>query len=297
MPPTYQQKKALKKLKVRLFRTDMRTFGYRRIKKEFSTQKGNRIVKARLIRCIIYQAATWMQRGKVPKVEGNLRSLYYQWVKPVFSKIPGGLEGKFDPYLEMLDVMELFIAKMKLFKYRDLDLIDPSWENRWYSDGRNPHILVYAEKDGFIRVLQEVNEKYGVTTVALGGYPSHMSSEYLIEQMNKKIGELEPLILLNIVDYDPSGHSIQKSFQKQLQNQGVEIKDSIPLILPKHYTTEQIRIFKFPIPSEYPKRVENWMKQTNGIRGKPWGLEADSMAKSQLRPLLHEKIAPFLRDK
>ena len=296
MYPTYEQRQALKYYKIRLLRSDIRTFSYKRLKQEFSTADGKRIVKARLIRSIIYQVVIWIKRGKFPPIEGNLRSLYYIHIKPVFSKFPEDALGKFDPYKEMLDAMELFITELKFFKYRDLEIIDTDWENRWYTDGRNPHILVYAEKDGFIRVLQEFREEYGVTAVALGGSPSHMGSEYMVEQMRKRIESLEPLTLFNIVDYDPSGYFIQEAFERQLKNQGMKIELSIPLILPEYYTNEEIDMFKFSVPSEYPRRVESWMQETQGILGEPWGLEADSMPKSKLRELFRQKIFPYLRN-
>ena len=294
MSLTYQQRKAIKHYKIRLFRSDIRTFSYQKLQEEFSTAKGNRIVKARLIRCILYQVFSWIRKGKFPPIEGNLRSLYYIHIKPVFSKFPHKELGKFDAYKDMLDALELFITELEFFKYRDLEIIDNDWENRWYSDGRNPHLLVYAEKDGFIRILQEFHQKYGITALALGGSPSHMGSEYLVEQMRKKLGPLKPLTLFNIVDYDPSGYFIQREFEKQLWHQDVYVMESIPLILPEYYSQEEIEIFKYPVPSEYEKRVENWMEQSNGIQGEPFGLEADSMPKSKLRKLFHKQIEPFL---
>ena len=236
MPLSYQQRKALKRLKVRLYRTDLRRFSLDRIKKEFSTASGERLVYARLIRCIVYQAATWMQRGKVPKVEGNIRSLFYQWVKPVFSKIPGALSTRFNPYAEMLNALETFIVELKLFKYRDLDIVDTKWENRWYTDGRNPHLLVFAEKDGFVRFLPEVHRKYDVTTVALGGSPSHLSNEYLVEGLRKRLETIDPLVLFSITDYDPSGLFIQRAFAQQLKNKDIPEGGAKAAILPEPKT-------------------------------------------------------------
>lgn len=294
MALTYQQIKALKRMKVRLFRTDLRLFSQERLKEEFSTATGERIVKARLIRCIVYQAAVWMQRGKVPKVEGNLRSLFYQWVKPVMAKIPGGLGTTFDPYAEMLDVLEVFVGELGIFRYRDLEIIDGDWHNRFYSKGRNAHIIVFAEKDGFIRFLEEVHEKYDVTAVALGGAASHVATEYLVEGLRERFGRaLGPLVLIGITDYDPSGYFIHEAFQRQLEGHGLEIKASMPLIQPDKYSDKEKVIYSFEVPSYYKARLQTWMDRTNGIDGWPLGLEADSMPKTHLRELLDEKLEPF----
>jgi hypothetical protein len=297
MTLTYGQKKALKRMKVRLFRTDLREFDRERLKKEFSTRSGKRIVKARLIRCIVYQAAVWMQRGKVPKVDGNLRSLFYQWVKPVMARVPGGLGTKFDPYAEMLDTLEVFIGELGLFRYRDLEIIDGDWQNRFYSKGKNPHVVVFAEKDGFIRFLKEVNQTYDVTTVALGGSPSHVSTEYLVEGLRNRFGaDFGSVVLFGITDYDPSGFFIQEAFKRQLEGHGFEIRASFSLIAPEHYTEKEKTIFSFEVPSYYQTRLETWMKETGGIDGWPFGLEADSMPKSKLRTLLRGQLKPWLRN-
>jgi hypothetical protein len=292
---TYQQRKALKRLRVQLFRKDMRRWKAQELREKFAASSSKRIVRSRLMRCIVYQAATWMQRGKVPKVEGNLRSLFYQWIKPIVVKLPELQSAKTDPYHEMLNVLETFTAELKLFKYRDLDIIDENWENRWYTNGRNPHIIFFAEKNGFIRILQEVHEKYGVTTISLGGFPSHLSSEYLVEGLRKRIQKIEPIVLLGITDFDPSGYFIERSFSQQLTNQGLEINSSQSLITPDQYTKSSLEIFQYPIPSKYPARIRNWLKETGGINGEPFGLESDSMPKVQLRKLIHQRITPHLK--
>lgn len=291
---TYQQRKALKRLKVRLYRSDLRRFKLDELQHEFGAKSSGRIIISRLIRNLVYQAAIWMQRGKIPKVEGNLRSLFYQWVKPVLARIPGALSKRSDPYDEMLDALEIFIVEQKLFRYRDLDLIDENWENRWYTDGRNPHLLVFSEKTGFVRFLQETHRRYGLTAVALGGSPSHLSTEYLIEQLRLLVDPLEPLILFGITDYDPSGFFISRSFRKQLRNQSVEVAEYHNLIEPAHYTQDEMEMFRFPIPSKYRTRIAPWMEETGGLNGQPFGLEADSMPKQRLRILLEEQIRPYL---
>lgn len=294
MKLTYYQKKELARMKVRLFRTDLRTFSAERLREEFSTATGERIVKARLIRSIVYQAAVWMEREKVPKVEGNLRSLFYQWVKPVMTRIPGGLGTTFDPYAEMLDALEVFVGELGIFRYRDLEIIDGDWQNRFYSKGRNAHIIVFAEKDGFIRFLEEVHETYDVTAVALGGAPSHVATEYLVEGLRERFGRLlGPLVLFGITDYDPSGYFIQEAFKRQLESHGLEIRAMIPLIQPDEYSEEERLIYSFKVPSYYQARLQTWMDESNGIDGWPLGLEADSMPKEHLRELLEERILPF----
>lgn len=291
---TYRERKALKERGVRLYRKDLRRWKPEELREAFAATSSGRIVRTRLMRCAVYQAATWMKRGKVPKVEGNLRSLFYQWIKPLIAKLPELGDAKTDPYHEMLNALEMFVVELGLFKYRDLDIIDENWENRWYTDGRNPHILVFGEKNGFVRFLQETSRTYGVTAVSLGGFPSHLSSEFLVDGYKERVEVLEPLVLFGITDYDPSGYFIERSFVEQLTRGGLEVKQVISLIDPRHYSKEDLEIFRFPIPSKYPKRIESWLEEAGGIEGEPWGLEADSMPKAQLRALIAKEIKPFL---
>ncbi len=293
---TPQQKKALAKLKVRTFQEDMRRLTPDQLHQEFAAKSSGRILVTPLVRNLVFQAATWMIDGKTPKVEGNLRSLFYQWIKPVVARLPSISSRRVEPYDVMLDALETFIVSLRLFRYRDLELVDENWENSWFSDGRNPHILLFAEKTGFVMFLQQAHKKYGLSSVALGGSPSHLSTEYLVERLRKEVGTLEPLVLFGITDHDPSGFFIARSFRTQLENQGVSVAEYHKLIEPAHYTEEELALFHFPIPSKYRARIESWMKVTGGIGGEPLGLEADSLPKARLRQLLDEQFQPYLRE-
>jgi hypothetical protein len=70
-----------------------------------------------------------MREGRAPLVDGNLRSMFYQWVKPILSKLARELrQTKVDPYDEMSNALEYFIVELRLFRYSDLGLIDERWD-------------------------------------------------------------------------------------------------------------------------------------------------------------------------
>jgi hypothetical protein len=102
MKLTREQQAALKKLRVREFDQDLRTFTAKQLRAEFSTQRTRRVLAKVLTRNVVYQAASWVIEGKAPKISGNLRSLYYQWTKPVVAKLPELLKTKVDFYDETL---------------------------------------------------------------------------------------------------------------------------------------------------------------------------------------------------
>ena len=293
-PIDYQQE--FKRARVRQFDQDLRRMTAEQLKKEFGASSSGRVLVKELCRNVVYQAYSWIQRGKAPAIDGNLRSLFYQWMKPVLAKIPKLLgRMKTDPYDEMLNAMEYFIVDLKLFRYEDFGLVDERWENRFFSDGRKPDVLVFAEKNGFVKFLQEVSRKFGVHAVALGGSPSHLSTEYLVGQLRKKFKSFEPLVLYGITDYDPSGADIAASFREQLERQGVKVAGLHQLVEPKAFLAEEVDTFRFPVPSKYPTRVQRWLKEGSGFDGQAFGLEADSLPKQRLLEILDKML--FLLNK
>jgi hypothetical protein len=272
-----------KRARVRQFDQDLRTMTTQQLRAEFAASSSGRILVKELCRNVVYQAYSWIQKGKAPAIDGNLRSLFYQWLKPVLSKLAKMLaRTKTDPYDEMLNAMEFFVVDLKLFRYEDFGLVDERWENRFFSDGRKPNVLVFAEKNGFVKFLQEVSRRFGVHAIALGGSPSHLSTEFLVSQLRKKFKSFEPLVLYGITDYDPSGADIAASFKEQLERQGVKIASMRQLVEPKAFLAEELTTFRFPVPTKYPTRVQRWLKGGGGLEGQALGLEADSLPKTRL---------------
>jgi hypothetical protein len=293
---TREQQAALKKLRVRSFDQDLRTMTAKQLRAEFSTQRTRRVLAKVLTRNVVFQAASWVIEGKAPKISGNLRSLYYQWVKPVVAKLPELLKTKVDFYDETLNALELFIGELGLFSYRDLELVDERWENRFFTDGRNPHLLLFAEKNGFVQFLQEASRTYGLTAVALGGSPSHLSTEYLAAQL-KKLKVIEPLILFGITDYDPAGADIARSFAQQLSRQGLKVAEHHQLITPAVFVAEELTTLRFAVPQKRAALVARWLKAGGGLGGKAFGIEADALPKARLVDLVAKTLAPYLRQK
>jgi hypothetical protein len=125
---TREQQAALKKLRVRAFEQDLRTMTAKQLRAEFRASSSGRTLAIPLVRNAVFQAASWAIEGKAPKISGNLRSLYYQWVKPIVAKLPELLKTKTDFYEETSEALELFVSKLHLFTYRDLDLVDERWD-------------------------------------------------------------------------------------------------------------------------------------------------------------------------
>lgn len=275
------------------FDKDIRLMSQKELKTNFAAASSGRILLSKLIKNIIWQAYQRIQQGSEPPIEGNIRTFWYLWVKPVLSRFSSDNDAKTDPYDVLTQHFSQMVLTHKLFAYKDFDFTDENWENRRVGITR-PDILVFAEKTGWIRFLRELNQEFDCSIIALGGAPSALSSEYTANHIFKSLPSPEtPLKLFGIVDFDPSGHIIAQAFQNQLASCGLDKSNLTLLIDPKRYSKKEIEIFKFPLPKTQKTKLASWLKQTGGIDGLPFGLESESMPKHRLKSLITQLIVDY----
>lgn len=277
----------LEKEGIRDYEKDIRRMSARELTLNFSATSSGRPMAALIIKNLIWQSYTGILSGKLPPFEGNLRSYWY-YIKPVLARIK--LTEDFDHYQTMLKAFVELVGDYKLFGYMDFGFDDDSWENRRIGV-KNAQVIVFAEKVGWMRTLKEIHQTYDVTVIALGGAPSLLTTEYTVAHIRKATSLRQPFYLLSAVDYDPAGYSIARSFGEQLATQGIEQYELTDLILPAHYTPEEIELFKFPIPARQKTKLEKWLKATGGIHGEPYGLEGNSMPRDRYKALLKAALA------
>ena len=182
------------------------------------------------------------------------------------------------------------IMDLRLFNYSDFGFTDENWENRRIGE-KHPEIIVFSEKRGWFRFLRQIHKEFDVSVLALGGIPSALTSEYTATHIKNKLkNPKQNILLIGIVDYDPSGYIISHSFQKQLSVFGLNRSDLITIVNPKHYTQQKIDMFKFQLPKRQKTKTKKWMTKTNGINGELYGLESESMPKSLILKLIKNII-------
>ena len=274
---------------IECFDRDIRTLGREELAPHFASKSSGRILLAHLIKSVIWQAYERIKAGTEPTVQGNLRTFWYQWVKPVLSHIPDDDHAATDPYDLMLRAFVEMVLEQKLFRYADFDFTDENWENRRIG-GSKPGVLVFAEKRGWIRFLVKLYEELGVSVLALGGAPSALTSEYTAYYIGKELGWGEEVKLIGIVDYDPSGDMIAGSFREQLGAVGLASSGLSSLIHPRHYSQGELDVFKYPLPERQVTKTARWLEKTGGIEGKAYGLESESMPRQRLRGLIEELV-------
>lgn len=294
--PRIIKKSLLEANGIQHFDKDIRRMKRDELAASFGAKSSGRILLTRLIKNIIWQAYERINAKTAPLIKGNIRTFWYLWVKPTLAHFPDEDEAKSDPYETMIKIFAEMVLDLKLFKYEEFDFSDENWENRRIGTTR-PEVLVFAEKAGWIRFLRELHEELGVSILALSGYPSALTSEYTARDVGATLNGKEPVRLIGIVDYDPAGDLIANSFQQQLWAVGFPKTILTTVIDPKHYSEDEIDIFKFPLPKSERTKLTKWLKQTGGINGKAYGLESESMPLDRLKELINELVLSPARGK
>lgn len=283
----------LKKEGIQTFKEDIRTFSKKKLLTAFSASSSGKAKAALLIKNQIWQTFQWIQAGKHPLIEGNLRSYWYSHLKPTLARVD--LLSAHDHYQTMLEVFVELVKTYKLFRYSDFGFDDENWENRRIAT-KLFHVILFAEKAGWFRTLKEFYEEYGMNIVVLGGTPSLLSTEYFVQHLSQVTSLNQKFYLISAVDYDPAGAIIEGAFIDQLKSQGIFEMELIPTICLKHYTQEEIDLFKFPIPKKQTTKTKKWLTATNGIQGKPFGLEADSLPRERYKQIVTDTINTLAHD-
>jgi hypothetical protein len=284
MPIDPRVEEILKQEGIAIFLEDMRSLSREALAEKLAAPSSGRIILIRLIKSIIWQAYQRIEAGQEPPLIGNIRTFWYRFVKPVLSRIEDDQGMKTDPYEIMLRAFNDLIMGRKLFRYADFDFTDEGWEQRRVGATR-PEILVFAEKRGWSRLLRRWHERWGVSILALGGFPSALTSEYTATALLPLVGE-KTVRLIGIVDFNPPGGLIASSFRGQLEAAGLKVSEPELLIEPKHYTEADLAMFAYPLPQSQKTRLDNWLLATGGINGEAMGLESESMPISRVEALL-----------
>lgn len=274
---------------IRRFDKDIRRMSQAELVEHFGARSSGRVLITQLIKNIIWQAYERIKVGSESSITGNIRTFWYLWVKPVLAHLEDQADPKTDPYDLMVRSFAELVLDRKLFRYSDFDFTDENWENRRIGKTR-PEVLVFAEKTGWIRFLRELHEEFDVSILALGGAPSALTSEYTSRDILAAVKGKPTIQLIGIVDYDPAGDIIANAFKHQLESTGLPNTSLRTLIHPKHYTDEEIKIFRFPLPKNEKAKLQGWLNKTGGIDGKPYGLESESIPREHLRKLISELI-------
>ena len=274
---------------VKEYEKEIRHMDAEELRGEFGFVSSDRVNVTRLIRNLIWQAYTWIRDGKREKIDSNIRGFWYTDVKPVLSRLGKQTQGKryterlYDCFLEM-------VTEHRLFNYVDFGFVD-EMEGMKYIGKTNVHVILFVEKDGLFTIVRRIAQKYDCVGLSTGGYPSILSSEYLIRRIAMHTHLRHHFDVLSIVDYDPNGWIIEKEFMEQLELFETGDFSVYSIIDTKHLSEEQIELNKYRLKKE--KKTERWMELTGGINGEAYGIEANAFTSEQIE----EIFLSYMRDK
>lgn len=289
--PWNERQAAIIKENLRRFDKDIRFMSDEEIRANFSYASTGELVLRWLIANIVWQAYNWIREGKMDKLDGNIRSFWYSHIKPVISRF---VKPKKDHYDALTNVLTEYVGTHHFFRYADFGFVDDSGGPSEVGD-RLPHVIFCAEKRGHWRALQQVAAEKGVTIITLGGQPSLLTTEGLVDALAAAGVDLKQrFYVLSDVDYDPSGNIIVDSFRRQLVDMGALSALRFDLIQPENFTATEIKYFKYPVAQDTDsdkKKTANWMDRRKSPFGgglpdengnpTPYGLESDAMERKR----------------
>lgn len=277
---------------------DLRQLSAEELRALFAFASSGRVNATRVIKNLIWQAYTMIRAGRRAPIAGNLRSFWYTDVKPVLSRLGVPVEGRRATEL-VYDAFVQMVTEYHLFHYRDFGFVDEGAQTR--TVGRtNGAVILVAEKLGRFALVRDLAQAYDATGLALSGYPSSLATEYLLhalEQAGVRVRTAhtagQAVRLFPVVDYDPAGYWIAREFAAQLEEFGCREVTLHPLIRPERLAAEQVALSRYTLPKG--SKTTNWLKETGGIGGEPYGLEADAFPPEVIRAAFMAEAAPYLR--
>lgn len=289
----------LVRLEVRDFDEPIFEMSHAEVREHFGFQNGN-VNVSELLYNLIWQDRNFVLAEELGQVNGNIRSYWYQRVKPLLSRTR--VKGFAKKYGATIKALVQLVVYQRLIHYREFGFRDEGQQNRAVGTD-NPFIILAAEKLGHLPLIERLGRDYGVSHFAMGGQASVLSMEYFVQELAAAGVTNRPLEIFTIVDWDPSGRSIAENFQFGLAAVGYkgDIR-STHLVHPEHIPKEQVRLGMYTLPRSKSQKERNatWIAETGGLRkygdttkgGK--GLEADAMNWEQLTARFDELVSPEL---
>ena len=260
---------------------------------EFGPGKKYPINLTKTTKNIVWQTREAIRKGEREPIIGIIRTFWYTHIKPVYSRTDS-LNKESDQSEILSEVLVELVRDRNIMRYKDMGFIDNNEGNR--EIGKNWNIMLLGEKHGTYAALRRIAKELDCTVLTLGGQPSLLSMEYLVDEYKERgIDIRSKIYVVFVVDYDPAGWIIRESVLKNLKFYGMSNLRPIDIIVPEILTKEELELAKFPLPTKQEKLNQRWLEKTQGIRGQLYGFESDSLPFKRLREKILEVSTPHLR--
>lgn len=270
-------------------------------------QEAGGLDDSKLMRSLL-MAELALIRAQGPRPDRTLRSLWYSLVKPALSRMgklnettrsgrPKDWDGKLSSTLGKL-------VAAGVTTYEEFGIVDGSRQRQQalpitqsvvsiqLTGPHAPHVVLCSEKDTIYPVIQQVAELYGVSCYSGGGQPAKAATENLVLNiLRHRAYRGQGITILSLTDYDPAGYSIAGSFfaqvQQSLRGRGVRATHHRLGLEPWQLTEEELAQNVYE-PKD--QGLREWLEETGGVNGQPYGLELDALPLARLRGMFAEGI-------
>jgi hypothetical protein len=303
--------RTLREQGIRHFDDDLLKMPIAQLREHFGFATTTNLRIGPFFRNVIWQLYERIQAGDLPefyKKNGMIRGMWYH-IKTPISRYKS-LRG--DRYNLMLDELATLV-RAGLVTYKDFNFRDKDKDNHRIGF-ENSHIILMAEKDGFITMMEDFHALYGVTVITLGGDPSLMTANFLVTDMRDAGVDLtQEFICFGITDFDPDGEETGRVFTRHLRDSGVgrfrpfsqyrqadrdHLDLIVPAALPPGIRPADLKYLLKPTVRK--EKAPKWVKLTGGVPGLPprdverYGIESDEFHREWIIRIVEEALTPHL---
>lgn len=251
-----------------------------------------------LVMTLVWQCLGLILCGREDPLMGNIRSFWYKFADPVFvkNKLYDHLrdDRAFRAFLEqvivrnqrLLDRASITRAKKGYIQNLCEDVIQAYVENKVFRYqgpfqfanhnagagliGSRASLLFFVEKEGLKKkYCERYFQKYGISVLWSEGQPSLLTCEYFGDQLQAK--KVRRIAFGGLVDYDPPGYAIARTYRRHFEKLGFETKGFTILTTPEVFTDRALAEDSEDLDTAYPHSKtmnDAWFEQTKGIHGK-----------------------------
>jgi len=303
---------ALRELGIRHFDDDLLKMPIAELRKHFGFGTTNNIQIGPFFRNVIWQLYEHIQAGDLPEFHikrGMIRGMWYH-IKTPISRYKTLRGDRYNTLLnELATLVRAGLVTYKDFNFRDKD------ENNHQIGLENSHIILLAEKDGFITIMEDLHALYGVTVITMGGDPSLMTVNYLVTNMRDAgVDVAQEFLCFTLSDFDPDGQENGGVFARHLKDSGLRrirtftqygqtgrdhLDLIVPAALPAGVTPADLKyVLKKSVIKE---KAAKWVALTGGVPGltpkekERHGIQIDEFHQEWIFNIVDQALAPHLR--
>lgn len=293
----------------------------------FKLKSRDTLDKTKIIRNAIWQRYLSVKWGLWEPDYGDTRDLYYHPVEDILARHNLLTHGKHKNDSDTVHGhLRDMVIQYKLLDYEDFEFPDPNPHLRHIGD-RHPHLIAFAEKEGFRKVLDLLVQPYGASWCAVKGEPSAHAMERFAGQLKAAFDPTHTTVhIFGITDLNPGGASIAQTIVEDLQAFGIPKIRYHTLVDTTLYEDWQIKNFRKELAKyrqhkngkiepvgtvelSYVTKARAWFKtvlksDTRFIRERAlpsdakeialFGIQANTAKPDRIRQRFHDAIAPHV---